>query len=294
MFVEPFSHFNPKTGRAPRPFAYRYKDVLYRARLILLDWDAATIRRVADTLDWLSMLRGSDASMNEIHKRHEDILIPQTAAYEERHAADIDDDDIYWNPADLTPPSRQYAPDASEIRLLFIAMRDLTLPTSKELPELSWSKVFAVASLACVGEVCTKFFRWQAMDKQLGDPPMRTSAEEFNEEAGLGLADAMEAICIAESLEGFEAKVADATIQQRKIEGAAHAEKGHAKGNAFKRRYLEFHDSREWNKIVDSRREFLKLHAAEAQALFRNPGDALEKALQNRTRSRKEETFLDP
>lgn len=217
-FLEPFAAFDPLTGEPPGYGTARFRDVIGRARALLGSWDRAAIERAVDLMDWLfEEQRGAVAAAAET-----ELTALAAAIAEEPDAGDA-----------------LSAPLATEARELFALIGDRPPPTLNDLPDATWSRLFAVAALAYVGESCARITTCQAH----GAPhrPVPTDDALYWTEAFEGLANAVEALGFAERLTTVPPATPSDGLAFWQRQGAAYAAIRHRGGNSLKRRFIEFY-----------------------------------------------------
>lgn len=245
-----FDVFDPLTGRSPEYFEGEFDDVLYRARKILEGWDSETIRRAVIEVDWPQLVRLA-----------------------------IDDDieeqlfaNLPTSPDDPPVPR----PKLSGIQIVFRQLAALELP---DLPDASWARLFACAALAYVGEVCLRHDRWEQRDRSKGTPLFEP--HDYYKEAGHGVVDAVEAVCMAEFLLDYETKVLTASRSYLKAEGRKNANKRHTHGNQLKRGFIDFYNANKSPTISESIKRYQRTLSENDRTRFKDPVDTYRRALRN-------------
>lgn len=218
----PFVAFDPLTGTPSQFVAGRFGQIAYRARKILSRRNRSEIIAAADTLSWL--LLGD--SVREID-----------LGLLEWHAKELDEKN--GDSSDLT---------LSDAQLLARVVETVSLEDINEaVPNLTLAELYAVLALGLIDEAA----EWEQHYMQAG-----YAEDESIYPMGLSpyAVDAMEAVCMAESLQGDIPRIQAAKIisaQKRKA-----ALKRHANTNNLKRQFIEFFHTETFKSMAEAARRF--------------------------------------
>lgn len=218
----PFVAFDPLTGTPPHFVAERFEQIAYRARKILSHRNRNEIIAAADTLSWLLL---GDA-VREI----EFGLLTQLAK-------ELDEEKDESSHLTL-----------SDAQLLALVVETVPLEDINEaVPNLALAELYAVLALGLIDEAA----EWQQHYMQAGyaedDSIYLTTLAPY-------AVDAIEAVCMAESLQGDILAHYAAKIISDKNSGAGL--KRHEATNELKREFILFYHANSFPSMAEAARRF--------------------------------------
>lgn len=160
-----FEWFDPKTGLPPDEFFGKLKGITGRARVILKARSAEEIIAMTDVISWLMS--------------HEQVIQNIVGSISVDDEETIDEslyDDVF-----------------DEAKILLFCVENVELDFAHEIDGLTWQELFAAHSLACIADVCKRIH-------ENGPDPTPMTKETAPMFIGSDALDAMECVCIAESL----------------------------------------------------------------------------------------------
>lgn len=218
----PFVAFDPLTGTPSQFVAGRFGQIACRARKILSGRNRSEIVSAADTLSWL-LLAGAAQEINF------DSL--------EREAKELDEEKSDSSPLTL-----------SDAQLLARAVETVSLEDINEaVPNLNLAELYAVLALGLIDEAAEWEQHYMRAGYAQDDSIFPVALSPY-------AVDAMEAVCMAESVQGDVPRLQAAKIISGKSRNAALIR--HQATNELKREFILFCRSGNFKSKADAARRF--------------------------------------
>lgn len=214
-----FEYFNPLKDEAPNRFLEKPQGIVVKARAILEKRTLEEIYSISDVVSWLLS--------------HEVVINKILSGLEQC----ADDNYVYQDYDDMF----------DEAKHLLYCLERVELDFSHNVPNLSWPEIFATHALACIADAYQR-------DQELKHSPWRDEADVM-EIIGADILDAMECICIAESLIR-QTNTVQKVKQKVSLQKQNAAYLRHADSNQLKREFIHFYLSGTHKSRADAARRF--------------------------------------